>query len=307
MRMCQIVLLAALFSGGCFASHGRSDAPAPPPPRPGIDAGTPRPPGLWDAGPPVISGCGDFESVRITRAEAAALHGALPPNRATEMEVHVDGGCFCRHELRCTATVTGPRTIDLVTEICDPGFDCSDCEPTVDGTCALPPLEEGEWTATVNGRDGFDFRVAAPTPGVPIPGRQVADTVAPVVEGGRVCPWPGDWMVAPSRICHPEARPAGEPFAVEVIDVCGGCFDAPGHCEVTVQDGAITVDPYRRRCECPACGVCEPECIPNTIECWVPPLPEGEHAIYLEGAGQVGVVTIGERGDEEVCSETLGG
>lgn len=273
------VLLAAAVSliPGCFLFHGFDDPPpsapdAGPTPTPTTDASRPPSPRV-DGGTP-----SDCVPAGMTIACTNSGTGAVPVGVPYELPLG-RFGCYCGETLACEGRVVGPREIALESLLCVPPLRCDGCNPFITGTCSLPPLEEGMWHATVNGRDAFDFRVSDATPGL-------GPVDACVTLGGVfvAAPCPPIWTPTAEpvdQICSPATSPPGAPILVEVTDFCLPCGRELGSCEVLRTASDLRVIPTSLPL---ACDVdCGDECSIVTSPCVIPPLERGDYTVHVDG------------------------
>jgi hypothetical protein len=290
---------------GCACPRGARLAPDPsfcllPTPVP-IDAG----PG-FDAGPIVDAGplmC------PLVRADVACMEGvAAAPGVPFILPLAFDA-CGCCVESECRVEVRGD-TVHLTTTLCPDPCDCDGCVlPEVD--CAIPALREGVYEVVVNGAPAFSFPVAADSGIVPSP--PICDRFAqedecrlsdrlPDVSG-----WRPDSVCVETRAAS--TRSGNDPVVVQVGSDCWGCGDLMGPCVVTVEPrftddlppgGEIRVRPSTFPTECDV--DCPAVCIAAQLDCFVPPLTDGDfYRVWLDGeamlsfvAGDVGgVCTVG--------------
>lgn len=307
------LLLVGLSVAGCFDSYGRDGR---------IDAG-----GLGDyacdcCGTPVLASgpaaCGTgicdpycgrepdgglgadapLDPTCGPRVPDVVCFDHVPAGRPTRVEVALglEAECFCDQDLVCTASITGPRTVELTTSLCPETPICRACEGPPVGECELPALDAGTWHVVANGEDLLDLEV---TRGDVLPERADVCVRRAVVDGCGAL-----WSPAPFdalRACHASAALTGSRVPIRVYDACGGCMQR-GPCEVVVLDGTIRVSATRMP---PSCEIaCPPVCIPDEHVCLTPPLPAGSYRMVVDGLAvdesttlEVGLVT-----GEEVCA-----
>ncbi|MBN8612076.1 MAG: hypothetical protein J0L92_15890 [Deltaproteobacteria bacterium] len=202
--------------------------------------------------------------------------------------------CFCGEAIACAATVSG-RDLLLETRMCADLL-CDGCFPYVEGTCALPPLDEGRYRVLVNGAPSFELDASNATPAI---GPVDACLRPPVDE--HAC----GWELAPSvleadELCHPPLARAGEPIAVEVHSFCLPCGSIWGPCTVTRTATSIHVSPtiVSSRCDVD----CETDCLDRTTVCTIPPLEPGKYQLSVDGLDQISLFTAGDETREgRVC------
>lgn len=289
-RWCHVVPLAAAATllPGCFLFHGSGE----PPPMPGYDAGIPTPaadaatppPSRRDAGPPMPPppppppppGC---EPHDIGLACTDTGNGAVPVGVTYDLPVAFGGPdeCWCGESIECAGEIVGPGQLALNSFLCAELL-CDGCFPYVRGTCTLPPLDEGTWHVTLNGRDAFDLRVTDATPGV----GPVDACVTPAGEPLFGCPLAWSPLPEPvDQICLPAVVPPGVPTAVDVTDFCLECGYTLGSCEVIRTANELHVVPTGIP---PSCDIdCGVACTLTESRCFLPPLEEGDYRITVEG------------------------
>jgi len=234
--------------------------------------------------------------MRLSRACVLGT-GVVPAEVPHSLEVAVEGGCFCGEVLVCDVSV-GPGVIDLTSTECIGPYACDECFPSVAGTCELPPLAEGTYRVRVNGTEAFDLPVSFAVPAVAV---SRCWTLAPPVDGGLFCDWPGPGLDELAQICHTESARPGESVEITVVDTCASCFDVAGACMVQLSGFSLEVSPLERHCDCPTCGVCEDICERLEMRCTTPPLPPGDYdVVYGERVSRL-VVAEGP-GGPTVCS-----
>jgi len=285
-----LALCAAASVSGCFLFHGLGGDPAPgradagraridagafmPPPPPDLDAGT-LPPECGPAAPRFA--CTDRGN------------GAVPVGVAYDLPIFLGGldECHCGERLACTGAVVGPGQLDLRSAVCIDSL-CEACLPYVSGTCRLPPLDEGTWRVTVNGREAFEL-----TASDAIPGEGPIERCVTVADAGAVCE--ATWAPRPediSQICLPFEMPAGVPVPVEVTDFCLGCGSTVGSCDVVRTANFIEVRPTTLP---PACDVdCPAECALDESTCFIGPLEPGTYFVSYPGVSESVTLTVAE-------------
>lgn len=300
IRSCHAVPLAALvFASGCYLDHGRtsrrdSGTRVPPPsvieggaPPPTFDAGPPPP--TFDAGAPFDAGpLPECPPVSFGFACTDTETGYVLPDTPTELPIFVGdlGECYCGENLDCVGAIVGPGQLELRAVMC-PGV-CDGCFPFVEGSCALPPLSEGVWHATVDGEDAFDFMVSSATPGIGPVDRCHSVTVPEPICGSEWFP-----RAEPvDQLCVPTEMPAGTPIPVQLTDFCMGCGSSFGSCEVVVTANDVQVIP---RSLTSSCDVdCPDMCFFAETTCYLPPLPRGEYNVRIDGIPGVATLTMGD-------------
>lgn len=284
--LCQLVPACSLLLG-CFGIHGTDGSPdanvreeedAAPPATDGgdapiLDGGSPRPDGhrpMPDAGPhcsPREATLSCFSHVTAGRTQTVAI------------AMGGEDECYCGEGVAChAARGSEPRTLELTTSQCAGPFLCSGCFQFIEGTCELPPLEEGSWRVNVNGEYAYDLDVL-PSGVTPERGETCVRSAARDESCGGVEPEPaGDRH---GIVCHDDGVTPGTRVPLRVTDGCGGCGALAGPCTVDVFDDVIRVRPSTvfSRCDyaCPA--VCEP----REDICWTPPLEAGTWRVVVDG------------------------
>lgn len=222
----------------------------------------------------------------------------VPGGRASQLTVTLaldPSECFCDQGFVCTATVTGPRTLELSTSLCPETPICRACERAPVGVCELPALEPGRWHVRVNDEDALDVDV---TPPDVLPER--ADVcVRRAMSDGCGAIWSPTPLVV-GRACHPSAVPAGTRAAIRVHEACGGCSQ-DGPCEVVVVDGTIRV----RATTLPnSCDIaCPAVCMDTAHTCLTPPLAAGSYRVVVEGlpSSEPSPLDVGVPSGPETC------
>ncbi|MCA9610117.1 MAG: hypothetical protein KC619_31185 [Myxococcales bacterium] len=302
-RWCHVVPLvaAATLLAGCFLFHGSPEpTPTPTPTADAggspVDAGALPPPTRRDAGgptrpppppPPPPPGC---EPHDLGMACTDTGNGAVPVGVTYELPVAFGGPgeCWCGEQIECAGEIVGPGQLALSSFVCVELL-CDGCFPYVQGTCTLPPLDEGDWHVTMNGRDAFDLRVTDETPAI----GPIDACVTPAGEPLFGCPL--SWNPRPEpvdQICIPGTIPPGVPTAVEVTDFCLQCGFTLGSCEVVRTANTVRVVPTGHP---PSCDIdCGIDCTPTESRCFLPPLEEGVYTVTIDGLQGALTLTVDE-------------
>lgn len=215
--------------------------------------------------------------------DALCDHSHIPAGERVELPVLFGDpsgdDCYCGELVECEARVVAPGELELSTAVCEePGFFCEACNPFIEGTCSLPPLEAGTWKVSVEGADAFELSVTPPDV-LPEWGLS-CDTRADARDDGCGTLWPpGD--ARPDMVCHALEAYAGSRVPIEVTHGCPPCNAPAGPCEVDVFDDVIRVHTSTLE---PACDIaCPPFCEPRTDTCLTPALPEGIWRVQVAG------------------------
>lgn len=288
-------ILATMFTlVGCFGSHGSSDDAGIPDARTGTDSSL-HDAGLIDAPGPDACDCfcgavryecdpgggctcpDECPLRRVARADLLCDFSHVTANVPTTISVALQG-CYCDGFVECSASIAGDHVLALTTNDCtDPDVDCDGCNPFLEGTCDLPPLEEGLWRIDVNGLPSFELQV-------------IPEDVLP--ERGSTCirrgaedescgvGWPPG-PLEPRLSCHPTHALPGRRVPITVSDPCGGCGTHAGPCKVDVFDDVIRVQPSTLYSLCDV--DCPGVCVPRDDVCWTPRLEEGTWRVFIEG------------------------
>lgn len=273
---------AVLLLSGCFGSHGMTGSDTGTPATDGgvdsamVDTGTPPPDAAVDSGRDAGPGleCDPHDIGLVCD------HDVVTANRPSRITVKIGGlgQCFCGERVQCVARRGAePRTLELETGLCADGPLCDGCMPFVEGTCELPPLEEGPWEVTVNGQPSFALQVI-PEGVAPEWGRTCATPAVVSRECGILWPPVEAYAV---QVCHPAMVPAETHVAIQVDDHCAGCGDAAGPCQVTVFDDIVRVTPSKVYSGCDI--DCPDMCMLRSDECVTPPIPEGTYRLIVDG------------------------
>ncbi len=206
--------------------------------------------------------------------------------------------CFCGEAIVCSATVRG-NEISLDTRMCADLL-CDGCFPYVEGTCALPPMDEGNYRVLVNGAPSLGLFVSDATPAI----GPVDHCVRPPVDPSA-CGWDLATTVAleADELCHPPVARAGEPIAVDVRTFCLPCGSLWGPCRVERTATSVHVSPtlVTSRCDVD----CEEECSDATTVCTIPPLEQGKYQLSIEGLDTISLFTVGDETSEaRACVST---
>ncbi len=283
-RVCQIALAA--MAAGCFQ---------------GAVSGVP---GAPDAGE--MDPGGDMEPVDFGRLDAAPGDaGPVPECPARDPDffcvnepggspmpigrgpfdlpifVGNDGRCYCGEDVSCDARVARDGSVDLTTGLCGEGPICGACFPNVSGSCAVPALEVGRHDVRINGRLAFQVEVRPEGPRYaffPACTRPAPEPTADVC-GSYELSGPG--VSGIDTLCHPSEVAEFARADLRVSASCGSCTDAPGSCEVIVEDSTLRVVPQLLEGQCDV--DCPPACFEHELRCITPPLPEGSYVVRVEG------------------------
>lgn len=283
---------------GCVCPRGSFLQPGPsfcvPTPVP-IDAGP-----FIDAGPIVDAGplmC------PLVRADVACMRElAATPGVPFTLPLTFDA-CGCCVQSECRAELRGD-TLHLTTTLCPDPCDCDRCVlPEVD--CAIPPLAEGVYEVVVNGAPAFSLPVIADSGLVPPPPACQRFAQEDMCRLSDRLPDVSGWR--PSSVCvetrSATTRSGNEPVVVRVQSDCWGCGDLMGPCVAIVEPrftddlppgGEIRVQPTHFPTVCDV--DCPAVCIEAEVDCFVPPLEDGDfYRVWLDGEAVLGF-TAGDLG-----------
>jgi hypothetical protein len=265
-----MVFVFLALAAGCSAAH----EPTP-------DASTDAPPD----GP----SCG-------RRALDVACFDTVSAGMPTAIEIlAMEGGCFCTHELRCTARIESAGRLELETHLCPEDAYCPACRSAVVGTCELPALSEGTWRVAVNGEDAFDLEVVGPDSPSGAGRRCVRRAQADECEAR----WPPTDFEIEDVCYQPVAVDEGTRVQIRVRDRCGGGCWIRGPCHVEVVGDEVRVRASRLG---DSCGTgCPPVCGLDEHVCVSPPLAAGEYRVRVEGLPSDGRLRIGGDTSEMTC------
>lgn len=206
--------------------------------------------------------------------------------------------CFCGEALACSATVSG-NVLSLETRVCADLL-CDGCFPYVEGTCALPPMAEGNYRVLVNGAPSLELVVSDATPAIGPVDACITTPVDP-----SACGWDLDTTTAleADELCHPPLAPTGAPIPIDVRSFCLPCGSLWGPCRVERTATSVRVSPtiVASRCDVD----CGEDCSDSTTVCTIPPLEPGKYQLSVDGLDQVSLFTVGDATSEaRVCVST---
>jgi hypothetical protein len=282
MLWVRVVVVGVPTLSGCFLMHGLEDEP--------IDAG------LGDAGAaaPPDSGTEPDPICRFgfpgdeRRIDGACIDGAAAVAGAPiEIVVVLDVG-HCGDEILCTTTVGPDGALDVVTTHCPSPDDCI-IPPPLTGICTLPALESGLWRVRVNGHDAFDLPVRDPEDD-PIDAAATCWSMAPAVDVGAVCAWPGE-LGPRDEICHRSDVVVGTSGVISVQNDCA-CGNLRGACRVSVSGDRIAVEAPWRDCG----SRCRDTCASGEdgeARCWLPTeLAPGTYVVDVDGVAETSRLVV---------------
>lgn len=226
--------------------------------------------------------------------------GFVPVGVPYELPVLFGDGrsCFCGEAIACSATVRG-NEISLETRMCADLL-CDGCFPYVEGTCALPPMNEGSYRVLVNGAPSLELFVSDATPAI---GPVDACLTTPI--DPFACGWDLDTAVAfeVDELCYPPVVRAGEPAPLEVHTFCLPCGSLWGPCRVERTATSVHVAPLLVTSRCDV--DCEEECSDARTVCTIPPLEPGKYQLSVEGLDTISLFTVGDETSEaRACVST---
>lgn len=220
----------------------------------------------------------------------------ITANRPSSVPISKQG-CFCEGHVTCSATVVGDHQLALATSSCtNPDVDCDECVPFLEGTCDLPPLDEGTWQIDVNGQPSFQLEV---TPEDVLPERGSTCIRRGTHDESCGVGWPPGPM-EPGSSCHPLHAWPNERVPITIHDPCGGCGVYAGPCKVDVFDDVIRVQPSNLYSLCDI--DCPAICTPREDVCWTPRLEAGTWRVLIEGLDYESTLEISRDPETgEVC------